>query len=107
EDVQLAHAQVTAARGKLDKIATEISELTITAPRPARVESLDLRPGDILGPNAPAATLLEDDQLYVRIYVPETRLGLVKLGQEVPVIVDSFPNRSFRGVIEHIAEVGE
>jgi multidrug resistance efflux pump len=107
EDVQLARAQVTAAKGKLDKIANEIFELTISAPRAARVESLDLRPGDILGQNAPAATLLEDDQLYVRIYVPETRLGLVKIGQEVPVIVDSFPNRSFLGVVEHIAEVGE
>jgi multidrug resistance efflux pump len=107
EDVQVSRAQVTAAKGKLDKIASEIAELTISAPRAARVESLDLRPGDILGPNAPAATLLEDDQLYVRIYVPETRLGMAKLGQEVAVIVDSFPNRSFRGSIEHIAEVGE
>jgi multidrug resistance efflux pump len=107
EDVQAARAQVSAARGKLDKIESDISELTIRAPRASRVESLDLRPGDILGPNAPAATLLEDDQLYVRIYVPETRIGLVRIGQEVPVIVDSYPDRSFRGVIEHIAEVGE
>jgi HlyD family secretion protein len=107
EDVQVARAQVTAAKGKLDKIESDISELTIRSPRAARVESLDLRPGDILGPNAPAATLLEEDQLYVRIYVPETRIGLVRVGQEVPITVDSFPGRSFRGIVEHIAEVGE
>jgi HlyD family secretion protein len=107
EDVQAARAQVTAAKGKLDRIESDISELTIKAPRASRVESLDLRPGDILGPNAPAATLLEDDQLYVRIYVPETRIALIHIGQEVPVTVDSFPDRSFRGVVEHIAEVGE
>ena len=59
------------------------------------METLDLRPGDIIGPNAAAAVLLEDDQLYVRIYVPETRVGLLKLGAEVPVSVDSFPGRSF------------
>ncbi len=107
EDVQAARAQVIAARGKLDKIESEISELTIKSPRAARVESLDLRPGDILGPNGPAATLLEDDQLYVRIYVPETRIALIHIGQEVPITVDSFPDRTFRGVVEHIAEVGE
>jgi HlyD family secretion protein len=107
EDVQVARAQVTAAKGKLDKIEQDISELTIKAPRPSRVESLDLRPGDILGPNSPAATLLEDDQLYVRIYVPETRIALIRIGQEVPITVDSFPDKAFRGVIEHIAEVGE
>jgi multidrug resistance efflux pump len=107
EDVQHARAEVTAAQGRLDRIASDIGELTIRSPRAARVESLDLRPGDILGANAPAATLLEDDQLYVRIYVPETRLGLVRVGQEVPITVDSFPDRSFKGVVEHIAEVGE
>jgi HlyD family secretion protein len=107
EDVEGARAQVMAAKGRLEKIESDIAELTIRAPRTSRVEALDLRPGDILGANAPAATLLEDDQLYVRIYIPETRIGLVRIGQEVPIRVDSFPDRSFRGVVEHIAEVGE
>jgi HlyD family secretion protein len=84
-----------------------IDELSIRAPRDARVETLDLRPGDILGASAPAAVLLEDDQLYVRIYVPETRIGMLKLGARVPVTVDSFPGRSFQGEVEHINTVGE
>jgi multidrug resistance efflux pump len=71
------------------------------------VESLDLRPGDILPPNAPAVIVLENDQLFVRIYVPETRLGIIKVGQEVPVFVDSFPNEPFKGTIERISDVGE
>src|SRR5262249_42933239 len=77
------------------------------APRAARVEALDLRPGDILAPNATAATLLEEDQLYVRIYVPETHLGHIKVGQHVPVRVDSFPGQSFDGEVQFINTVGE
>jgi multidrug resistance efflux pump len=107
EDIKAAEGAVAAAKGKLQSIEVLIDELTVKAPRACRVESLDLRPGDILGPNAPAATLLEDDQLYVRIYVPETRIGLVKVGQSVPITVDSFPNRRFMGVVEHINSVGE
>jgi HlyD family secretion protein len=107
EDIRAAEGQVAAAKGKVDQIGTMIDELTIRAPRPSRVESLDLRPGDILAPNSTAATLIEDDQLYVRIYVPETQLGHIHPDQEVPVIVDSFPNRSFKGVVEHINSVGE
>jgi len=84
-----------------------IDELVIKAPRDCRVESLDLRPGDILQPSAPAATLLEDDQLYVRVYVPETQIGHISVGQKVPIIVDSFPGRKFQGVVEHINSVGE
>jgi len=84
-----------------------LDELTVKAPLPARIEALDLRPGDILAPNATAAVLLEEKQLFVRIYVPETLLGHVKLGQTVPVSVDSFPDQRFQGVVEHINGVGE
>lgn len=107
EDIEAAQAAVDAAQGKLDQTDVLISELVVRAPRPARVESLDLRPGDILAPNGVAATLLEDDQLYVRIYVPETQIGHIHPGQEVPISVDSFPRRSFRGVVEHINSEGE
>jgi multidrug resistance efflux pump len=71
------------------------------------VEALDLRPGDILAPNAPAARLLEPSELYVRIYVPETQIGHVHPGMEVPITVDSFKGRSFRGRVESIASEGE
>ena len=107
EDLKAARAVVDGAQGKLDQIRVMIDELAVRSPRPARVESLDLRPGDIIAPNATAATLLEDDQLYVRIYVPETRIGLIKVGEEVPIAVDSFPDRTFKGMVEHINSVGE
>jgi multidrug resistance efflux pump len=107
EDIKAARGAVEAAQGKLDAIATMLDELVIRAPRACRVESLDLRPGDILLPNAAAATLLEDDQLYVRIYVPETRIGHLSVGQKVPIAVDSFPKRRFSGIVEHINAVGE
>ena len=107
EDIKAADGQVKAAQGKLDSIQILLDELTVRAPRPSRIESLDLRPGDILAPNATAATLLEDDQLYVRIYVPETVIGKIRVGEEVPIVVDSFPSRSFKGVVEHINGVGE
>jgi HlyD family secretion protein len=107
EDIKAAQGLVEAAQGKLDQIKVMIDELAIKAPRPGRVEALDLRPGDILAPNATAAQLLEDDQLYVRIYVPETLIGRVHPGMEVPVTVDSFPGTSFKGVVEHVSSVGE
>lgn len=107
EDIKAAQGAVDAAQGKLDAMDVMLAELTVKAPRAARVESLDLRPGDLLAPSAAAATLLEDDQLYVRIYIPETRIGLVHPGEEVPISVDSFPGRHFKGVIEHVNTVGE
>jgi len=107
EDIRIAKASLAAARGRLDGIVGQLGELTIRAARPSRVETVAIRPGDILAANAPAVTVLEDGQLFVRIYVPETQIGRVAVGQNVPITVDSFPGRTFRGKVVHINEVGE
>jgi HlyD family secretion protein len=106
-DFRVAQAAVDAATGHLQQVQAMVDELEVRAPLGARIEALDLRPGDILPPNAAAAVLLEEKELYVRIYVPETLLGRVHVGQTVPVSVDSFPDRSFKAVVKHINEVGE
>jgi HlyD family secretion protein len=49
------------------------------------------------------ATLLEPDQLWVRVFVPETKLGLVRVGQPAALGVDSFPKRTFPGKVVEIS----
>jgi len=107
EDLRAAKGAVDAAQGRLDQIDASIAELSIRASVPGRVESLDLRPGTIIAPASTAATLVERGQLFVRIYVPETQLGRIHVGDDVPITVDSFDKRTFKGKVEHINAVGE
>jgi multidrug resistance efflux pump len=107
EDIKAAQGVVEAAKGRLDQIDVALGELVVRAPVAGRVEALELRPGAILMPNATALTMLEEDQLYVRVYVPETHLGSVHVGDRVPISVDSFQGRAFAGQVEHINAVGE
>jgi len=107
EDMKSAQGQLDVAQGKLEQIENMIDELTIRAPRDAQVETLDLRPGDILGVNQVAAKLLEPSELFVRIYVPETQLGLIHPHQTIPVFVDSFPGRAFKSEVQSISSEGE
>lgn len=107
EDIRIAKAALAAARAQLDIANGHYNELTIRAVRPSRVESVTVRPGDILVANTPAVKVLEAGQLYVRMYVPETQIGQVEVGQAVPITVDSFPGRKFNGKVVHINEIGE
>jgi len=93
----------------LQQIETQLAELEVKAPADAIVEVLQLRPGDLISPGAPVATLVEVDRLWVRVYVPEPELGYARaaLGKDVPVTVDSFPGAVFNGRIEEIASRGE
>jgi multidrug resistance efflux pump len=107
EDIRAAEAQVTRARAALQQLETQISELEVKSPADAFIEVLQVRPGDLIAPNSPVATLVELDRLWVRVYVPEPELGHVQLGKEVSIAVDSFAGENFKGTIEHISSRGE
>jgi multidrug resistance efflux pump len=98
---------IAAARAALAMDEARYRERQVVAPSAATVEVLDVRPGDLIAPNTPVATLLERDQTYVRIYIPETQYGLVKVGQKAEIRVDSFPKETFHGVVEQINQQAE
>jgi HlyD family secretion protein len=98
---------VAAANAELAYEEARFRERQVLAPSDAVVEVLDVRPGDLIAPNTPIATLLESDQIYVRIYVPETELDKVKLGQKAQIHVDPFQKETFNGVVEQINQQAE
>ena len=101
EDVDLAKASFS-----YDE-ARDIANVKLWRRRMRRVEVLDVRPGDLIAPNTPVATLLERDQIYIRIYIPETEIGHVTIGQKAEVRVDSFAKTVFDGVVEQINQQAE
>ncbi|MBV8514180.1 MAG: HlyD family efflux transporter periplasmic adaptor subunit, partial [Acidobacteria bacterium] len=100
EDVDLAKASFSYDEARY-------REREVVAPSDSTVEVLDVRPGDLIAPNTPVATLLERDQIYIRIYIPETEIGHVTLGQKAEVRVDSFSKTVFEGVVEQINQQAE
>lgn len=100
EDVDLARAAYSYDEARF-------RERQVLAPTDATVEVLDVRPGDLIAPNTPVATLLENDQIYVRIYIPETQIWRVKLGQKAEVRLDTEQKDPIEGVVEQINQQAE
>ena len=71
------------------------------------VQSFGLRPGDLVAADQSIAEILESSQLWVRVFVPETQLGLVRVDMPVRLSVDTFPKVSFRGHVASINPQGE
>jgi HlyD family secretion protein len=107
EDVAAAKADYEHAQGELKAAEDRYRERQVVSPAAAYVEVLDVRPGDLIAPNTPLATLLERDQIYVRIYVPETRIGKVAVGQKADISLDAFPGQTFAGTVDQINQKAE
>lgn len=106
EEKAEAKAAAEAAQAALKAIEQQIAELNVVAPLDSVVEAVDLRPGDMIAPNAPVLSLLDKSRLWIRAYVPENHMG-VTIDETVWVTVDSFPNEKFRGHITYVSRQAE
>ena len=106
EEIAEAKAKRDAFEAAVRAIERQLEELSILAPTESVVEAIDLQPGDLLSPNAPAVALVDRQRMWVRAYVPENHLNLTN-GQAVDVRIDSFPGRIFKGEIVFVARQAE
>jgi multidrug resistance efflux pump len=107
EDLAAAEARAAEARGRLRELDINLEEAVVRAPERAFVEVVAVRKGDVVPPNQAVVRVLRADDLWVKVYVPETQLGKVRHGQAVEVTVDGYPDRRFKGQIFHIANESE
>jgi len=83
-------------------VLANLKEAVVRAPDKALVEVVAVRPGDLVPPNQPVLRVLRYQDLWVKVYIPETDLGKVRENQEVQVFVDAYPGHPFRGTITFI-----
>ncbi len=107
KSLEAARMRIVQMRAQLAEIDAELAELNVVAPNDCVLEVLNVKVGDVLAPNQELATLVLPQHLWVRVYVPETWLGFIKLADAVRVRVDSFPNEDFTGTVEQINRQAE
>lgn len=105
EDRAADQAALASETSRLAYLQQQRSELDVRSPAAGTVQSFDLRPGDLVLPNQTVASILEDGQLWVRVYVPEPKLGLVHLAQDAVVTIDS--GAEFHGRVVEIRDRAE
>ncbi len=98
-----AKDEVSRAQAQLRQSETLAGESEIRAPGDAIVLHRLVEPGQLLPAGAPGLTLAFTNRLYVRTFIPETKLGRVRQGQQAEVTVDAFPGRTFPARITEIS----
>jgi len=100
---QQARSEVNRAQSQLRQSEIIARESEMRAPADAVVTHRLVEAGQLLAAGQNGLTLALTGRLYVRTFIPETKLGQVKHGQSARVTVDSFPGRSFEAVVTEIA----
>ncbi|MDE3091150.1 MAG: efflux RND transporter periplasmic adaptor subunit [Chloroflexota bacterium] len=107
EQVVVAQAAVTQADAALGILQVQMSKMTLKSPVNGIVTRRVAHAGEIAAPNMTALSVANLDTVKLTIYVPETQIGQIKIGDEIPVKVDSFPDKTFKGKVVFIATQAE
>ena len=107
QNILLAEMQVKSAQDAVELLQTQIDDARITAPTAGIVTTRVFETGELVSPGMPIVVITNLDTVYLTIFVSETKVGKVKLGQKAQVGVDSFPNRIFNGKVTYISPEAE
>lgn len=107
EEIATLEAQVQQAQAQLESARVALSKLTLVAPTGGQVLEIAAHEGELALPGVPILTVADLEKVRLTVYVPENRLGQIRVGQPVEVRVDSFPDRVFTGHIASIATQAE
>ncbi len=106
EEIAVAEAQVQLAESALGLVNAQVAQLTITAPRDGTISTRTIDPGELAVPGATLLKLTDLDNVTVRVFIPETQIGRVRLGQLARVTIDSVDD-VFEGTVTFIANEAE
>ena len=107
QEVRVADAAVREARANVERLETQVAELRVFAPLDATVLTKAAEPGEVVAANRPILLLGDLDHPWIKVYVSETALGKVRLGDAARIFVDSFPGRPFQGRVTWISDQAE
>ena len=106
-DLKALKAQAEQAKAQLAIAADDLRKTRLYAPFDGFVTVKNVEEKEYVQPGTPVLTLAQLDEVRVKTYVPQTRLGKVYLGQDAHVISDTFAGKPYPGVVTFISPEAE
>jgi HlyD family secretion protein len=116
DQAQAGNSQPTikAQKAAVDLVAQSVkaaelalSKLTIKSPTSGQVLYKHVELGQVVNPGTTLVTILDPNDLWIKIYIPEAKLSQVKMGGTAFIAVDSYPGKTFKGQIQYVSNQAE
>ncbi|PKL25807.1 MAG: hypothetical protein CVV47_03965 [Spirochaetae bacterium HGW-Spirochaetae-3] len=107
EEIAAARAKLRQAKYSVQLLEKAISDCAVRSPRDGTALRRLSEPGELAGIGTGLYIVSDLSVVYLTIYIPETELGNVSVGQAAEVRVDSDPDRTFSGRVSYISQEAE
>lgn len=107
EEIKQAQANFDQANAAVMMIEKNIRDCYVTATSKGYIVKVFFEKGESVMPGSSLFKLSDLSVVDLVIYVPETKLGLLKLGQSAEVEIDAFEEKTFNGKVTYISSEAE
>lgn len=107
ERIEAARAQVHQAEAAVRALDALLLNMTVRSTFDGVVTVRHREPGEIVPAGSPVLTVMNRNDRWVRIYVPETRIGAVRLGLPAVITTDTFRGKRYHGDVSYISSEAE
>jgi membrane fusion protein YbhG len=107
ETIDAQRAAVAQATAAVQQVDAMLANSVILAPFDGVVTVKDREIGETISPGAPVLTVTNMNDRWVRIYIPETQVGAVHLGEPATITADTYKGKLYRGAVSFIASEAE
>lgn len=102
EAIRAAAAQVKQAEAALEAARLTFGETTITAPISGAIALKSVNYGEVVIAGQPLFSITDLKDVWVNARIEETKIGKLRVGQQVEYTIDGYPGRTFTGTIYDI-----
>jgi membrane fusion protein, multidrug efflux system len=103
--LDLARAQNTQSRARLDELRINLANTVITSPVNGFISKRNVDPGAFVSQNVPVADVVDITRVRLVANVVEKDLKELETGNDTRVQVDAFPGETFTGRIARVSPV--
>ncbi len=107
EEIEMARARRDQAEAQVSSLRKKVNDCTILSPMRGVVTKRFIERGELVGQGMSLFRVANLAEMDLMIYVLETELPKVKLGQQATVKVDALPEREFIGRVVFISSTAE
>jgi HlyD family secretion protein len=107
EEIAQAAANVQVAAANVALIDAQLKEFQLDTPLSGVVTQKLAHAGEVSKPGQPMVVISDLSQLTLKVYIAESQIGRIGMGQPVAVTVDAYPGVVFTGVVSRIASQAE
>lgn len=93
------------ARASYELAKLELSYTNITAPITGVIAQRMVKPGNLIGLNAPVFRIVNNSHLEAVLSVPEREMARLKSGLPLRMVVDAVPGKVFEGKVDRVSPV--